>query len=214
MWVVVLILQILLWIVVGIAALILLVLPLRISVAVRYDQKGFLVRAGFGPVRMTVFPQVKDKEKKPKKRDKPKKEKAPREMGGTVDMLKRGLSILGPILSRLKRRLVISELRLHYTISTNDAATTALAYGGAHIVVGQILSLLQYHFRVKKQDAQIDAGFDAAEDRALLRVKLSISVWGALCLGLFALKEARRVGLIMRKDPIKEGVIQHEQASG
>jgi len=194
-----------------ILALILLLLATRISVAVQYDHAGVRVWAGFGFIRMTVYPR-REKEGKEKK-EKPKKEREPREKGGTVDKLKAGLSIIGPILEQVKRRLVISELTLHYTASTSDAAMTALAYGGAHMAVDGILPMVRHHFRVKKQDIEIHASFTDVSDTVFLRARISISVWGALCLGLFVIKKVRESGLLPKKVSIQKGAEKHEQAS-
>jgi len=192
----------------AILALILLLLATRVSATVQYDQSGVRVIGGFGLLRMRVYPKER-KEKRPrrekKKKDKPDKE--PHEKGGTVDKLKAGLSIIRPILAQVKRRLVISELTLHYTVHTSDAAMTALAYGGAHATVSQILPIIKGQFRVKREDVRIHACFIEPEDTVFVRVKLSISVWGALCLGLFVLKKVRESGLIGKKPAIQKGAV-------
>ena len=195
------------WVLALILALILLFLSLRISFSAQYSQTGLLLRAGLGPVRITIHPRPKKEGAEPKKRvkkEKPKKAEAPEEKGGSIDKLKAGLSIAEPIVSQIKRRLVISEIIIRYTISTPDAAMTALAYGGAHMAISALLPMIRYHFRVKKQDIQIGASFDGGDDRILLRVKLSISVWGAIRLGLFAFKKVRQSGLL-KKSPIQKG---------
>ena len=195
--------DIILWVLIGILGAILgiflLILPLRMGVMAQYSQDGPLVYALAGPVRVKVYPRP---EKGPRKKEK-KKEKSPKapdeekpEKGGAVDKLKAGLSIIGPIMERVRRRLVISELTLHYTVVTDDAAKTAFLFGGAHVAVSQILPMLRYHFRVKKQDVQIGADFDSGADRIFVRVKIVISVWGALCLGLYTLIKVKKSGLI------------------
>jgi len=187
----------------AVLALLILVLPLRASATAQYDQSGVLVRAGFGFLRIKVY-QSGEKEKKRKKKDKPKKEKPPKEKGGTMRKLRAGLSIIGPILKQVRRRLLIADLTLHYTASTSDAAMTALAYGGAHMAVSQILPIIRQQWRVKREDVQIRASFDEVEDVVFLRVKVSISVWGALCLGLFVLKKVRESGLIGKKEIVAQ----------
>jgi len=184
-----------------------LLLATRISTTVQYDQSGLRVRAGFGFLRMTVYPRAeKDKKPRKKKKDKPEEDKPP-EKGGTVDKLKAGLSIIQPILQQVKRRLMISELTLHYTASASDAAMTALAYGGAHAAASQILPMIRQQFRVKRQDVQIRACFAEPDDTVFLRVKVSISVWGALCLGLFVLKKVRESGLLKKKPVLQKGAV-------
>jgi len=188
-----------------------LILCLRLSLVVRYDAAGFLVQARIGPVRAIVYPlkerseaqKEKDKakkaEKKRKKQERLEREKdEPRETGGSVEKLKAGLSIVGPILRQVRRRLIIRELCLHYTAAMPDAAMTALAYGGAHAAVSALLPMIRHNFTVKKQDIQIHADFERTENLVVLRVQVSISVWGALCLGLFALWKVIQSGLLTK----------------
>jgi len=191
-----------------IAALVVLLLATRISVTVQYDSSGVRVIAGFGLLRMKVYPkEKKEKRVRREKKKKEKPEKEPHEKGGTVDKLKAGLSIVGPILEQVKRRLVISELTLHYTVSMPDAAMTALAYGGAHAAASQILPMIRGQLRVKREDVQIHACFAEPADTVFVRVKISISVWGALSLGLFALKKVRESGLLKKKPVIQKGAV-------
>ena len=184
-----------LWVLVGI----ILFLMIRLSVMVQYGERGLLLRAWFGPLGVTIYPRVK---KKPKKEKEEKKEKKEEEevkavpKGGSVAMLRAGLSMVGPMLERVKRRLVIRELCLHYTAATDDAAMTAFAYGGAHAAVSAILPRLRYHFRVKKEDIRISVNFESQEDEIFVRLKLSISIWSVICLGLFSLLQLKRSGLL------------------
>jgi len=203
-----------------IVAVIVLFLATRISVMAQYGQAGVLVRAGFGLIRLTVYPRKKKEKaqekpkKEKKKKDKPEVTDEAKEKGGSVEKLKAGLSIVQPVFAQIKRRLVISELTLHYTASMPDAAMTALAYGGANMAASNLIPMICGQFRVKKRDIQIRADFDGGvEDIVFVRVKLSISVWGALCLGLFVINQVRKSGLLERKTSIQKGVTQHEQAS-
>ena len=177
---------------------IVLLLITRLSFMAQYGEEGVLLRARIGPFGLTVYPRPEKKPKKKKeKKKKEKEETEPKvsQKGGSVAMFKAGLSMVGPILERVRRRLVIREITLHYTAAMEDAAMTALAYGGAHAAVSKILPRLRHHFRVKKQDVRILADFESEEDLIFLRIRLSITVWGVLCLGLFSLREMKRSGL-------------------
>jgi len=50
------------WVAALILAFVLLLLSLRISVAVQYDQVGVLVRLGIGPIRLKLYPRRSKKE--------------------------------------------------------------------------------------------------------------------------------------------------------
>jgi len=181
-----------------------LILPMRLRLTAQYDKSGPMVYAWAGPVRTQIYPRVKVQ---PRERKKPEKKQESQgdqlkivwealKEGGTMQQLKAMLSAIGPILGQFRRRLAIRELTLHYTVATKDAAMTALAYGGAHAAVSKILLLLQIGGQVKKQDIQINANFENREDLVFLRVRLSMSVWGALCLGIFALRKMIQSGLL------------------
>ncbi|MCL2562744.1 MAG: DUF2953 domain-containing protein [Oscillospiraceae bacterium] len=188
------------WILAIILAVIFLILALRIRLVVRYDHAGAAIRVWAGPVRIQVYPRPdKGPEDRKKQADKPKKEpKEPHEKGGMAEKLKAGLFVIGPIFGQVRRRLVISEITLHYTACTDDAAKTAMVYGGASAAVSQMLPLIRHHFRVKKQDVKIRADFSGGGDTVFVRVKLSVSVWGAVRLGIFTLKKLREAGLIQK----------------
>ena len=187
---------ILLWVLAGLV----LLLAIRISVMAQYGQEGPLLRAWFGPFRMTLYPRPEKgpKKKKEKKEKKEKEVEEPEavEKGGSVELFQAGLSMVGPILGQVKRRLVFRELTLHYTAASEDAAMTAFAYGGAHAAVSAIVPRLRYHFRVKKQDIQIFADFESQEDTIFVRVRLSISIFGLICISLVSLRGLLKSGIL------------------
>jgi len=206
--------------------LLLLLSPLRLQVMAQYDQGGPAAAAWVGLFRVFRFPGPK-KVKKPKKK-KPKKEKAQPEVqqepeeagpkGQTKALIKEGLALTRSVLGQVRRRLVIREFTFHYTIASGDAAKTALTYGRMHGLVGTLLSFLRTTFRVKKQDVRINADFEREKSQVLFRIRLSISIWGLLCLGLYTLIKGRGlIRLLVRgrrgkKRPIQKGE-QHGQAS-
>jgi phosphate/sulfate permease len=206
-----------LWVLLGIlatvVALFILSLPLRIRLMAQYDRDGPMVFAGLGPVRMKVYPRPEKRHKKPKKKKEKPKEEPETEpevppKGGTVQQLKAGLSLVEPTWRQIRRRLVISELTLHYTVATEDAAKTALLFGAAHAAVSQILPMIRQNFRVKKQDVQIRADFESGEDLVFVRVRLAISVWGAVCLGIGTLLKVKESGLLSKG--AKHGQASHQ----
>ena len=213
MWVLTTILWIIFWVFAVILGIFILIQPLRVGVMARYDAEGFAAFARVGPVQIKVFPMKKG----PKKEKKPKEEKPPEEPeteeevqeGGAVEKLQAGLSIVGPIWTQVRRRLLFNEITLHYTAATEDAAQTAIRYGAASAAVSKMLPMIRGNFRVKKQDVQIRADFTGEQDKVFLRVRLSISIWGALRLGIFTLIRLKRSGLIMKR----KGAKKHGQAS-
>jgi len=180
-------------------ALLLLLAPVRVGVVGQYSKAGLEAWGKVGPVRARVFPRPR--REKPKKESGHEPEEEPEhedetKEGGAVDKLKAVLSEISPILGQVRRRLVFSEITIHYTASAEDAAVTAFAYGGANIAVNNILSMLRHGFKVKRQDVQISANFCGEGDTVFLRAGLRISVWGAICLGIFTFRRLRKTGII------------------
>ncbi|MCL2568728.1 MAG: DUF2953 domain-containing protein [Oscillospiraceae bacterium] len=209
-WLQTMILWVIFWIVVGILGLFILIQPLRVGVMARYDAEGFAAFARVGPVQIKVFPMKKGpkKEKKPKEAPPPEvPEETAVSEGGSAEKLQAALSIIGPIWEQVRRKLLFNEITLHYTAATDDAAQTAIRYGAASAAVSKMMPMICGNFRVKKQDVQIRADFVSGEDKVFLRVRLSISIFGALCLGLFTLIKLKQSGLIMK------GANKHGQAS-
>ena len=189
------------WLLLGIFLFFFLILMIRISLIAIYDDSGVKASAKVAFVKINLYPRPKKDEKKPKKeKEKKPEEEQKKEKGGTIQKLKAGLKIIGPIFQQVRRRLVISKLVLHYTAATGDAAKTAFAYGGAHMAVNQILPMLHGTFKVKKQDIQIKGDFDRTEDHIYLEARIRITVWSAMCLGLFTLKKLKEVGIITKKE--------------
>lgn len=179
-------------------ALLLLLAPVRVGAVGQYSKAGLAAWAKVGPVRVRVWPRPQ-REKPKKERERQPEEPEPEDEiteGGTIDKLKAVLAEVGPILGQVRRRLVFSEITLHYTASAEDAATTALAYGGANMAANNIVSMLRHGFQVKRQDIQIHANFNGDGDTVFLRAGLRISVWGAACLGIVTFRRLRRAGLI------------------
>lgn len=159
---------------------IVLILFLPLTLSVRYDHAGLRASAGIGFLRVSVYPRKRQKRERPPKDSKPK--------GNSIKQFKAGLSLIRPIFSKLRKRLIVRRLCLHYTAATEDAAQTALTYGAAMAIVNSFLSIVRYNFRIKAQDIQIQADFESAEDSIFVHVILSLNLLNTLRLLLVAAK--------------------------
>jgi len=210
---------------------ILLLLPMRLQLLAQYDQNCPGAHVWLGPLRVFRYPgpkkePVKEKEKK----EKPKKEKSNSaeilqeafKERKLLEQLKAGANMAKAIFAQIRRRLIIRELTLHYTVATQDAAQTALTYGRLHAVMGNLLGLLRSIFRVKQEDVRLMADFEREKSQIFFRIRISITVWSVLYLGLFTLRQVRKSGLLpigalvrsrfKRNAPIQKGET-HGQAS-
>lgn len=202
------------WIALGVV-LALAALPLGVSA--RYREEGPLVRAIFGPIRLTLFPRPKKEEKsarkkkpeetKPEeKKPEPKTEEPPlpqppqppkpeekKEKGGPITdflpLVKTGLDFLGDF----RRKLRINNLELKITMAGGDPCDLAVNYGRAWAAVGGLLPQLERLFVIKKRNIEVACDFTADETRVLARVDMTITLGRLLALalpyGLRAFKE-------------------------
>ena len=169
-----------------ILAIIILFLLLRFGVSAEYGADGFTVSAKAGPLMILLYPRkekpgaaekkalrkARKAEKTGEIKEKP-KTKMPGGLQTYLDMLPPVKDMLG----RIRRRLLIKKLTIHYTAAGSDAATTALTFGGANAVFGALAPLLENSFRVKRRDFRAAADFTGTEQKIYLHAAISIAVW-------------------------------------
>ena len=120
--------------------------------------------------------EAKKKKKKPKASPKDETEEKP----SLLDNLNFILSIVKLLCTQLSRHMRTRVVRFILTVSTPDAATTALLYGAANPIVLAILALLDSVTTVEKiENAQIAvrADFTAGRTTADIHIAFSLRVW-------------------------------------
>ena len=168
------------------AVLVLLAL-LRFGVSAEYSAVGISVTARAGPISMRIFPQkagraIKDKKKKKKKAKKEEidkeipEEKTPGGLKGFMEIAAAAKNTL----SRLRRRLLIKKLTIHYIAANDDPYKTAMTFGTINVVFGMVAPLLEKAFRIKRRDFQASADFHATEPTIYFNASVSIAVWEAI----------------------------------
>ena len=150
----------------------LLVALLRFGLIVEYDEAGFHMWVKVGFLRFHVHEERKKKIKTKQKEVKV-KEMMPGRLSEFMDMLR----AVSNSLSRLKRRLLIKQLTLHFTAAGNDPAKTAILFGAANAVFGTIEPVLERNFRIKRRDFGASADFITEEQRIYAKIIISIAVW-------------------------------------
>ncbi len=161
---------------------VLLLIPIGIDGG--YKEKKLILFAKIGPVSIKVFPRKnrlainlkkpkKSKEEKVEHSEK-KKRKFPGK-GDIPDILRLGLKSL----SRLRHRLKIEYIRIHYTFAANDPFDTAMGYAAANAAVGAFFPLVDEALDIKNRDFGIYCDF--------LSEKPAIEVWLTLTINLLDL---------------------------
>lgn len=140
---------------------------IRLGGGAEYSVEGVKAHIRVGLFRFQVFPRKekgdkKERKKKPKKKKPPKEEEEPKsKAGGPIELVKAFLPLVCEAAGELKRRIRIDELRLDYTAGGQDAARTAMTFGGANAAVGMILPLFQQNFDLKEYRVRTAIDFNA-----------------------------------------------------
>ena len=183
-------------IVIGIILLIfLLIALLRVGVSAKLEENVFYLRAVAGPVKIQILPKNEEKAKKPKKpkKKKPKKdeqksdeEKEKPKIKITLDLIQTILSAVGDLLGRLRRKLTIDKLTLHYTAASNDPYSAAMTFGYASAAVNALVPVLDNSFKIRDRDIGAAVTFDSPDNIIFIDVQLTLAVWEIIYIGLAA----------------------------
>jgi len=167
-------------------AVIVLIAVLRFGVSAEYSADGLSVSAKVGLLSVKVYPvevsrkkaeakAARRKKKKEEAKAKP-KEKKPGAVRAMFDMLPAVKTTLG----RLRRRLLIKKLTIHFTAAGSDPSKVALSFGAANAAFSAVVPILDRSFRIKKRDFQTNADFDADKQTIYINAAISLAVWEAV----------------------------------
>lgn len=130
----------------------------------------------------------KQKKQKSKKSAKPEK-KEKQSIEDIVALVKLLIEIAKKVLEKTWRYIRIKIERYDITVGTDDAAKTALIYGGVSQATSYLFTLLDEtaHFRVKRK-APVNVGVDflSAETKASVQMDFRLRLWHILSIGLGA----------------------------
>ena len=189
--------MVLLYILLGIIAFITLILSIRITINGEFFDE-FKLNIKWLFINLQILP-VKPQKDKPPKKEKLKKEKIKDEQpveettttgekkenifvrfynnqgfDGVVELINNAAKDLGKMFSSFKKHIVLRELYLWMTISSGDAAQTALDYGRICQKVFPALSFICTNLTVKKYDVEIEPDFIGLKNKAQFAFSISI----------------------------------------
>ncbi len=166
-------------------AVVILICFIRLGVIVQYGENGLSAEAVIGPVRFGLLPRGEKKESKKKKEEEAVEATA---KAGRLASLKNQLPSINKALARLRRKLRINELTIHYLAAGPNPAAAALYFGGVSAGYGILLPLLENNFNIKKRDLRTAVDFEASEPYIYLRSKITLAVWEAVYVGFGLVK--------------------------
>jgi len=174
---------------------VLLFTPIRLQAA--YDQGEISAEAGFGPVKIPLYPREEAAEKKTTKKKNGKKSDAAEKSTG--EKKKRKINkeqifytleklppILGKALKRLGQRICVCPLKLHLLVAGRDPADVALLYGRLNAALEGALPTLHRILDIREQDIQLFPDFQQEEMDCIAHVGVAIRLWDVLVIGVCA----------------------------
>lgn len=167
---------------------------LRFGVSVEYSANGFTAAIQVGPLSLSVFPRKektvsvkKEAKNKARKEEKARKKAEKKALKKTEEKkpgaLKTVLDILPAIrkmLKRLRHRLLIKRLVIHYTVAGEDPSKTALTFGATNAVIGIIVPVLEDNFRIRRRDIRAFFDFFDSKQKIYINAAISLSIWEAI----------------------------------
>jgi hypothetical protein len=177
-------------------AVLLLICLIRVGIIVVYSEDGFTADAVIGFIRLRLVPR---RDKKAGKKASKRQAAEGAVKAGRLASLKQHLPSINQALSKLKRRLVITQLTIYYMAAGTDPAATAMSFGGVSAGYGILLPLLENNFNVKKRDLRATVNFNAAEPYIYVKARLSLAVWEAINIGFGLVKNLVKSGNMRAK---------------
>lgn len=170
-----------LWILLGIAGVIALLLVMPVGIRVRYSEDNFRMWYIVGPVRLLRYPEterMKDKRKDSKLTVRT-------VLNEQISANRKFDNILGDFLAELKTllelfwalrpKLRLKRLEINLILGGDDPCSVAMQYGGAWAAVGLIFPVLDGAFTIKKHDISVTC--DLLEgSRTRLEAKLDLTI--------------------------------------
>ena len=214
-------------IILGIIAFFVLILSIRFTVYMTYDEE-FMLDISWLFIKLHILPK-KEKEEKPKKEKEPKKEneKEPSEekpekekkdnilvsfyknqgFSGVLQLLKDTVNAINGMFGTIFRHFVFRELKLYMTVGSADAAETAQLYGKTCAAVFPAMGLITSTCNVKEYDCAVRPNFMVAEKTAVFRVVLSFRpIFATTAVVVLAFKLLFKVVFKLLKNKPKEPV--------
>ena len=165
------------------AAIIFLLLLIRVGVEAEYSESGLRVKLKAGLLSVQVFPQ-RTKEKKPKKKKQDQKPKEAPKVGGTLDLVKEFLPLVTETAGEFKRKISINVFYMDILWSAPDPAVCAMGFGGANAAVGMIWPLIEQNFHVKDHRIRTAVDFDRGKPTVYILAHMTMRVGKMLSFGI------------------------------
>ena len=195
------------WILLALAALIVLVCLLRVGADVSYEDDVLTLKVVAGPVTLTLLPkkpkpEKKKKPKKEKKKKKPEKEDKPKEKSKLSLSFLFGVAKLAlQAVNTFRRKLHVDVFRLVFIAGGSDPYDVAMLAGRVRAALDGLYPLARRALIIRERDVRVGADFLAEKPAFAGRLKLTIRIGQILGIGIVF---AFRALVLLLKDKKKQ----------
>ena len=153
---------------------------------------------------------IEKKEKKQQKKSEKSKDKSQKKsISEILELIRDITDIVKAVTKTFFGHLRIKLTRLHITVATGDAATTAIAYGAVCDALWHLFYVLEPIDGVslpQRRDVSVSTDYTAEESTFDIKLSFSIRVWHVLHVGLVAL--VKTVGFLIKKNKKNQHIIK------
>ena len=195
------------WILLALAALIVLVCLLRVGADVSYEDDVLTLKVVAGLVTLTLLPkkpkpEKKKKPKKEKKKKKPEKEDKPKEKSKLSLSFLFGVAKLAlQAVNTFRRKLHVDVFRLVFIAGGSDPYDVAMLAGRVRAALDGLYPLARRALIIRERDVRVGADFMAEKPAVAGRLKLTIRIGQVLGIGIVF---AFRALVLLLKDKKKQ----------
>lgn len=169
---------------------------LVIGVDVKYSDEGLALSARIGPLKIKLLPR-EERAKKPKpvkkKKEKEQAEKKPVDKELIKSIIPLGLDALG----RLRRKLSIDMLALHFKAGNGDPYDTVLQYGRVTAALSVLLPALETAVTIRDRDIRTSFDFESEKPYIMVHIIATLAIWELIYIafhfGIGFIKLSRRL---------------------
>lgn len=156
--------MIVLWILLGLLALLLLIMLIPANLSLAYHEGAFTAEGKWLFFRFTLYPlpekeAADEQQEKPEKKaaEKPgkKKDAASRPFMDWLQLINDLLPLLGETLRKSMGAVTLKRCRIQMTVAAEEADQTAIRYGRANALLYTVYAFLSRHIRVREFRANI-----------------------------------------------------------
>ncbi len=184
-----------LYIILGIILFFLLLLSIKVSITVHYDDELY-VSLGWLFLKFNILPKKEEhkKAKTKKKKEKKKEEKADetvpepkkkkdnmfirfyknRGFAGVLRLINDAATAIGGMFRRIGRAFLFDELFVSLTVGSGDSADTAIKYGKVCSAVFPAMGFIVSNMRVKKYNTEVNPDFISGSNSARFHIKAGV----------------------------------------